>query len=334
MENDFDTIEKMSNPNNDNFGISDVFTLGRIIQIPVDAVINANIDASKAAFNFIKTFGFEDEKDPNDPNKLGKPKMLTFSYKYNNAGIEQKMVVNIPVLSLVTMPFLNISKAKFDIGINILNKVTKSSSKPETLVLLGPTEDGKGYKKNRESNNESPYSNEFSTNMQASIEVESTDLPSGILQMINLFKDATNGTNEDIYALSTVEDKVEFSLDPKHKNISIEVTFTKNKKPVKNGLVIANVVSDTDSDLHDSFSKPIKVINNFGSQVGNASLGQAKALTNEDGKVKFKFSTHKMKVLNTIHNGFIYFNTPKASKIAVYYSINPKKLKKIKKSNS
>ena len=324
MGNDFDAFEKLNCTNKENLGFTDVFTLGRIIQIPVDAVINANIDASKAAFNFIKTFGFENEKDPNDPNKLGKPKMLTFSYKYNNAGVEQKMVVNIPVLSLVTMPFLNISRAKFDIGINILNQVKKNSTKSETLVLLGPTEDGKRSKKNKDSYDEGVYSNEFSTNMQASIEVESTDLPSGIIQMINLFKDATNGESEDIYTLSTVEDKIEFSLKPKHRNLSIEVTFIKNKKPVINGLIVTTVVSDTDPDLKHSFSKPIQIKDNIGSLVGTSSLGQIKALTNHEGKVKLKFSTHKLKVLNEVQNGFIYFNTPKAAKIAVYYSINPK----------
>ncbi|WP_299223904.1 DUF2589 domain-containing protein [uncultured Psychroserpens sp.] len=296
---------------------TNVFTFGRIIQIPVDAVVDANINASVAAFNFIKKFGFEEGPDPiKDPDKLGDPKMLTFSYKYNNGGVEQKMVVNIPVLSLVTMPFLNVRKAKFDIGINILNQIKTNKTKAETLVLLGPTE-GNISKRDNDTDVNKTYTNEFSTNMQASIEVESTDLPSGILQMINLFKDATNGSGKDVYILDTKQNKIQFSAT--QTEVSIDVFLTKDKKPIKNGLIVATVVSDTDADLHDTFSHPIRI--KKGSLVGNPALGQAKALTNKKGKVTFTFSTYKINPLGKKQNGFIYFKTAKASKIAVYYHL-------------
>lgn len=294
---------------------TNVFEFGKIIRIPVDAVIDANINASIAAYDFIKKFGFEPGNDPKDPDKLGDPKMLTFSYKYNNAGVEQKMVVNIPVLSLVTMPFLNVKKAKFDVGINILNKIKVGKKKYETLALLGPTAGSKSISK--DSASEETYSNEFSTNMQASIEVESTDLPSGIIQMINLFKDATTGNGKDVYVLYAKENKIQFS--PTTNEISITVKLCKNKKPIKNGVISASIVSDTDPNLIDTFSKPIRL--KKGSAIGKPELGLAKALTNKKGKVTFTFSTHKIKPLNQRQNGFIYFNTSKASKIAVYYSV-------------
>lgn len=313
-----ETNEQESNskpPQKEPIGFSNVFTIGEVIRIPVDAVIQANIQASKSAFAFIREFGFE--KGPSK-DKLGEPKMLTFSYKYLNGGVEQRMEVQIPVLSLVTLPFLNINRAKFDIGINILNRSKFSDKKKmKTMVMLGPTE-GKNNIQRKTSSSET-YFNEFSTNMQASIEVESSDFPSGILQMINLFKDATTSDSKDVYQLHTIEDKIQFSGSIiQH---TIDVYLTKNGEPVKNVLLASTVVSDTDSDLQHSFSKPIEITK--GSQVGHSSLGQAKALTNKKGKVSFTFTSFQVKPLDVEQNGFIYFSTAKASKIAVYYSIKP-----------
>lgn len=306
---------KLGASKNEPIGFSNVFTIGQVIRIPVDAVIQANIQASKSAFAFIREFGFE---KGTSKDKLGEPKMLTFSYKYLNGGVEQRMEVQIPVLSLVTLPFLNINRAKFDIGINILNRSKFSDKeKMKTMVMLGPTE-GKNNIQRKTSSSET-YFNEFSTNMQASIEVESSDFPSGILQMINLFKDATTSDSKDVYQLHTTEDKIQFSGSIiQH---TIDVYLTKNGEPIKNVLLSSTVVSDTDSDLQHSFSQPIEITK--GSQVGYPSLGQAKALTNKKGKVSFTFTCFQVKPLDVEQNGFIYFNTAKASKIAIYYSIKP-----------
>ncbi len=303
---------------------SNIFTLENIIKIPVDAVVDANINASKASFNFIKEFGFESSDDPKTPNKLGKPKMLTFTYRFNNAGVEQKMRVNIPILSLITLPYLNIRRAKFDVGLNILNNVKieeKGKTKKETLVLLGPLED-----KKKETDTET----RVETNMQASIEVETSDFPAGILQMLNLFKDATSGSAKDVYALDAKENAITFSQKKKKK--SIMVRLLNNGEPAPFQTISANISSNTDLDLCDTFLKPITI--KKGTTIGIPSLGAATALTDENGIATFTFTSlyaknKKERKHNNKpkpekpekQNGFIYFSNPRASKIAIYYNL-------------
>ena len=304
---------------------TNIFTFKNIIYIPVEAIINANINASLASFNFIKEFGFEPGEDP---NKLGKPRMLRFSYKFNNAGVEQKMVVEIPVLSLVPLPFLTIKKAKFDVGINVLNNVkiqtgtNLDTNEPETitetLVLLGPAEQKKLRIVPSSINESYNYESGYSSNMQASIEIETSDLPAGILTMINLLQDATSGEGKDVCQLNTNKQRIKF--DPTQTQIAIKVQLQKNNTALANELIVATVVSETDPALKDSFEKPIEIEQGY--VVGIPTLETAKALSNNKGEVVFKF-TAKMKNAKEPQNenGYIYFNSAKAQKIAVYYQL-------------
>lgn len=311
----------------DDFDISNIFTFGKIIQIPVDAIIEANTKASTAILSFLKNFAFEPGNNPERPFDVGKPKMLTFSYRYNNNGVEQRMLVKIPILSLVTIPLLKINKAKFDMGINVLNHVTIFSDSPliaedttkqintETLVMLGPLERKRLSKENKDHEN-FEYSSTIKTNMQASIEIESADLPAGILQMLNLMQEVTTGNTKDLSQLKANKKNIHFSAT--NKKVSVVVELSKNGKPLKGEIINAKVISDTDIDLSNTFSKPIKISEGF--TVGVPSLGEASALTNNKGVVKFTF-TSDMGILGSENNGFIYFTSPRISKIKTYYRL-------------
>lgn len=307
---------------------SNVFTFDRIIRMPVEAVVSASIDASMSTYDFIKEFGFERAGGKGDRDMVGPPKMLRFFYRYNNAGVEQRMVVQIPVLSLITLPFLNIKKAKFDVGIEVLNHFLVTNHHPgddthdpipieksEVFVLLGPLEK-KGFSKEYDHVEGAGFQEtRVSTNMQASIEVETMDMPAGILQMLNLMHDASSGEGKDIYKLHCKTNELIF--DEKDSVHTLTVKVKKNGKKLGNEVVAVSVVSNTDDNLAMSFSKPIQVLK--GNAIGIPTLAEAKALSDEKGRVKFKF-TSKLKQEEN-QNGFIYFTMAKASKIAVYYQI-------------
>ena len=154
--------------------------------------------------------------------------------------------------------------------------------------------------------------------MQASIEIETSDLPAGILTMINLLQDATSGEGKDVCQLNTNKQRIKF--DPTQTQIAIKVQLQKNNTALANELIVATVVSETDPALKDSFEKPIEIEQGY--VVGIPTLETAKALSNNKGEVVFKF-TAKMKNAKEPQNenGYIYFNSAKAQKIAVYYQL-------------
>lgn len=302
--------------------MTNIFTFGEVIKMPVEAVVQANIDASKEVLKFIKNFGFEPGDDPKNPYDVGAPKMLTFTYLYNNSGVEQKMTVQIPVLSLVTIPLLNITKAEFDVGINVINmvktQVDNGSNSPETrseiLTLLGSSNHNTLTNLN-ETTGSISYSTGVKTNMQAKIKVETSDLPAGILQMLNLFQEATTGESSFLYTLKANTETLRF--DASHNQLSVTVTLLKDKKPVNAKTIMVTVLSNTSEALEKSFSEPIEVTK--GDVVGIPTLAEAQALTVDEGEVTFMLTARTD--LTEDQNGYLRFDAPGASGIQIYYSI-------------
>lgn len=307
----------------DQLSISNIFTLKKLIQIPIEAVVDANIAASKETINFIKEFGFEplddyqnDNQEKGSSSALGKPRMLSFVYNYNNSGIEQRMKLEIPVLSLIPLNFLSIRRAKFDLGLNILNYQKSVKNKRQVNVLLGSVE----RQKSKEQKDEYVSENRMETNMQASLEVESTDLPAGILQLVNIMQEATKGDAKDLYKLHC--DISNISFDRKRRTHTLKVSLTKNINVPQNNEYIKTIISlKSKGETSQYFETPIVI--QKGHQVGESIDYEATALTNDDGVVEYSFTIKDR--IDTAANGFIYFESPKAKRIAIYFNIKTNK---------
>lgn len=296
--------------------LTNLFTFKELIQIPIKAVVDANIAASVAAKDFIVNFGFE--KNSENDDDLGKLKMVSFIYNYINEGIPQKMTVSIPILSLVPLPFLTINKADFDLGIQIINQVYDSTKKNkddsstkniEVLALLAPINSSK-----TQLNTKERYASKLKTNMKAKIEVVSSDLPQGIIKLINLFQDATEGVKDYIYKLSASSSKLYFNKNTPTNKLKIELR--KDNEAIEGQLIKVQVKSSIDIEAYTSFDKDIEILE--GDIVGYTSVSEVNVLTSSHGCIEIQLFSNP----NTHDNGFIKVSSARTIPLSVYYSIN------------
>ena len=171
--------------------------------------------------------------------------------------------------------------------------------------------------------------------MTVHVEVEKSDLPAGILQLLNLGQQAIQSVMEDKLVIHTEQDKLLFG----HKDLPVSqppyklrVQIRKPLRPgttpngqihgakptageiVHNKEIQIYISSDT-GRLADLFTHPISV--GAGHVVGTPTYSRAAALTNEDGLVEFTLWPDLS--VSTNHNGYIVIKTHMADDKAVYF---------------
>lgn len=310
---------------NSNLDITNIFAFRQLITIPIEAVVDANISAAETSLRFIRKYGFEG--DPSDPADWGNLRMISFTYNYFGNARQQEMQVSIPVLSLIPLPLLTINRAKFKMGIQIINQVLKPGEEvdglpvdpveKEVLTLLAPLSTSENT---IDSNSvELAPTTQVTTNMDATIEVVSADLPQGIIKLLNLFQDATEGQSEDVFKITTSPQALYFSaLDAEDEIIQKELTIDLRvqEESVQGQIVKIQVISSTQTPVNDTFATPIGILT--GDLVGVPTVPEISARTNRNGKVKVRFTAWK----NGSDNGFIKISTGKTDSISIYYNVN------------
>jgi Protein of unknown function (DUF2589) len=320
--------------------ISNVYSLDELFAIPLKAVIDANAYAVKTALEFILTFGFDGPvaKLHETNESIGSPRTVTFTYDYTDArGQTQVTKVSVPLISLIPMPLLEVTKAHFDYAIQILHgaQVTVQTSDNSTvennslLAVLAPLDTAQEHHRKlaRESS--------LKANMTVHVEVEKSDLPAGILQLLNFGQQAIRGVMEEKLVIHTEPDKLLFdhkdllTAQPPYK-VRVEI-----RKPLKLGSTsnvhtdgvkasageivhnkaIQIYVSSKTGGLANLFTHPISV--GAGHVIGTPTYSRAAALTNEDGLVEFALWPD-LSVSNN-HNGFIVIKTQMADDKALYF---------------
>ncbi|MGL5192658.1 MAG: DUF2589 domain-containing protein [Chroococcales cyanobacterium] len=100
--------------------INDV-PLYQIIGAPLLALVQGETQAAHATARFIQEIGFErTEPEGSDPLQYGRLKMVTFRYNKTSVGGNQtQLEVEIPVLSIVPIPALQIREAAIDFSVEI-----------------------------------------------------------------------------------------------------------------------------------------------------------------------------------------------------------------------
>jgi len=89
------------------------------------AILQSEWQAARATLDFIEDVGFSDLSE-DEESHMGAVKTITFHYK--QAGSEQDMELEIPLLSLIPIPYLNISEAQYDMRMMIRPRKSSSAS--------------------------------------------------------------------------------------------------------------------------------------------------------------------------------------------------------------
>ena len=185
---------------------SQVMDLKRLIASPLIATLEADAMTTDSYIKFLKEVAFEEDHN----GGLGKLRTFTFQYYQNEKGGKSLKNVQIPVISLIPIPLLQIKEATFDFDIKILDAVTESR---ETEFSF----DERSQNKNGNTDNTyiraalAPQSgkssesreNSLSANMKVHVIMHQADMPAGLANLLSLsahnmsIEDSVEGQSED-----------------------------------------------------------------------------------------------------------------------------------------
>ena len=308
--------------------ISNIFTLNDLIRMPIEAVLEANVKASESAMWFIREYGFE---PGSELTQFGKIRMVSFQYEYTSTnGKKNWMKVQIPVISLVPLPFLVIKDAEFDFAVQILdNVITEKSFIPinpepgeqikneKILALMAPMSTSKEKVENTKSQSS------LEANMRINVKVVQSDLPAGILQLLNLGQEATEGNDEFAYVIKTSKNKLHFTDKNKDQKLNVQLEINTNYpnhntlKP-EDQIITITVISYTEP-VDFIFDKNITLIK--GNILGESSKKHIQAITDKNGNIEFEMFSSK----DATGNGLVKIENSNSETIQIYFNVERSK---------
>lgn len=205
---------------------SQIYDIEQLFAIPLVATVNADIYAAKRFVNYLRQYGFKNGEGDN----WGELRTVKFTYNTTNAqGIIVHHKIEIPIISLVPLPLLQVKNAEYKMEINILGRI--QHVKPPQLTEPSDTDeydelDGENRikamlspLKQSESN---PLAPNLSANLRANITMRQADIPSGIATLLGLTQEANTGTSKLIQdRLSVIPDSINLSRSPMHVELTL-----------------------------------------------------------------------------------------------------------------
>ena len=186
---------------------------GTIIGAPLKACVEAQAQAANTTWEFIRNIGLNtDEK--------GNTKAVMVQFEYINAGRRMKM--NIPLLTIVPIPYMAINEIEIDFKANISAASSKSSESSKSNktsfelnqefqvnigIFKSNTELGVGVssKKDSKATQESHYSVEYT--MDVHVKASQDSMPAGmakVLELLNGTVDTVNSKGELVVSDTTL----------------------------------------------------------------------------------------------------------------------------------
>lgn len=171
---------------------SQVMALRQLISAPLIATLEADAMTTRSYIDFLRDVAFDGET-VNGKEGLGKLRTFAFQYTQSEGGRLISKSVNIPVISLVPIPLLQIKEAVFDFEIKILDaqsEVRKDSysfegefvdentgDKPVSMrASLAPQS---GSSKNQKDHSRT-------ANMKVKVVMQQADMPAGLANLLTL----------------------------------------------------------------------------------------------------------------------------------------------------
>lgn len=163
-------------------------SLAQLIGAPIHALIDAEAQAAMATANFIRNVGFEPAADGRF-NELGDLQMARFRRtRRNTRGEDETIEVEIPLLTLLPIPALQIRDAQLEYTVKIVDTELSSRESPEArqVAALGLKEAPATLRATlaRDSRNEQRRSLDMLLKMK--VNIEQSDMPAGLAKLLSL----------------------------------------------------------------------------------------------------------------------------------------------------
>jgi hypothetical protein len=178
---------------------SGVLSLAQLIGAPIHALVDAEAQSAMATARFVRAVGFTG--DGEGMGDLGELQMARFTRKRRNAdGTEEDVEVQIPLLSMLPIPALQIKDAELDYTVKIVQTEALPSREAEVNQLMGvkrmgPLREAPATLRAafaRESRPGDRRSVDMLVKMK--LRIEQADMPGGLAQLLAL---ATESSRQD-----------------------------------------------------------------------------------------------------------------------------------------
>ncbi len=166
---------------------SQVMDLKQLIAAPLIATLEADAMTTQGYVNFLKEVAFE----AGEKGGLGRLRTFTFQYSQNDRNGKTLKKVEIPVISLIPVPLLQIKEAAFDFDIKILDSVTEQSEKEFSFRKENEKpEEGKTAIRAalapQRGKSSGTKDSSLTANMKVHVVMQQADMPAGLANLLSL----------------------------------------------------------------------------------------------------------------------------------------------------
>jgi Protein of unknown function (DUF2589) len=170
--------------------VQSTMSLANLFAMPLKALVDADAYTAQSFAQFVQTYGFE--ADPKGGAR--KLRMVSFSYRTTNMqGQIQNMLLEVPLLSLIPLPSLSIQDAQITFGVEVIGALADPTALRTQPMADSATDDSRMMvRMARGTSGPGPDPTPTSrTDMHVTINIKQSDLPDGILQLLNRMSQST-----------------------------------------------------------------------------------------------------------------------------------------------
>ena len=181
----------MSDSTNNNKVSGHIMSLQQLISAPLVATIGADAMSAERYMKHFMSLAFE-SYNPVD-GSTGALRLISFNFTDSDASGGAEKKVSVPLVSLVTLPLLQIKQADFDFDINIIDAVAAAPNEHFSLNR-GEVESPRGKERDEGLNFRASLapqsgrgaSSSLQANMKIHVSMQQADMPSGLSQFLQL----------------------------------------------------------------------------------------------------------------------------------------------------
>lgn len=225
-----------------------IVDLHEIIAAPLQATVAADAHAAQQYIDILRKYAFDRrDSESSGPHHLGKLQMLSFCYvAINERGQPETFTLQVPLLSLIPLPILEVTEARFEFHVRIMSytrnqrvpHLTGDKGAPKgklgprslgvraMLAVRDPAPDRRG----------TSGESSLGANISATVHMRRSDLPAGVQKLLNVVQ---NGIAQRPRRTLVCQPRI---LDLREKAVFVDVTARDDDKPARQQVIVARAV--------------------------------------------------------------------------------------------
>lgn len=166
---------------------------GAMIGGPLTAVVQAQAQAAQTTIEFIQKIGFEGSTTT-EGTSFGKTRSASFTYeKLAASGGREEVQINVPLLSIVPIPYIRVEYTEIDFSAKINETITEDSSDKMDLGLeasggWAPVKFKASFSYSKSTSKSSSIDKEYQVNVK--VRAVQDDMPQGLQKLLQMMEKA------------------------------------------------------------------------------------------------------------------------------------------------